>query len=510
MEISLTCLLFFGINIDFMGVEFIQKNDEQEMPTNSRADFETLFNGTNDSIFVIDLDGHFLEANQMTSESLGYTRHEILQMNLADIDASLGTEQVSDLINETYQQSNSTFETVHVCKDGSTVPVELSNRLINCGGNPAIISICRDITKRKKFEESLKKSEYIYSTLVEKGNDGIAILQDYVIKFANSKFAEITGYTKDEVVGKSFLEHIAPEYRELVWERYKKRIKNVQGIPRRYEVCILSKEGNKIPVEVNASCIEYEGRPADMEILRNITKRKQAEQELKTYAEELKTSNELKDLFTDILTHDLLNPAGVIKGFAELLLEMEDDDKKVHPLQIIKRNNEKLIDIVELAAKFAKLKDVKEIKFKTMDIGSILQDTIGSFSPHLKRKNIRIEVSVNGEYPAIVNPVIEEVFSNLLSNAIKYSPPDSRVLIDVLDYGNEWKVTVTDFDGGIPDESKPYIFDRFRRIEKGNVKGTGLGLAIVKRIIDLHGGEVGVEDNPAGHGSVFWVTIRKA
>ena len=69
---------------------------------------------------------------------------------------------------------------------------------------------------------------------------------------------------------------------------------------------------------------------------------------------------------------------------------------------------------------------------------------------------------------------------------------------------------MTDFDGGIPDESKPYIFDRFRRIEKGNVKGTGLGLAIVKRIIDLHAGEVGVEDNPAGHGSVFWVTIRKA
>lgn len=605
------------------------------MPTSSRADFGTLFNSTNDAIFIIDLDGHFLEVNQMTYESLGYTRDEILQLKLMDIDASLNAKQVLERIKETYQQGNSTFETVHVCKDSSTIPVELSNRLIKYEGNPAIVSICRDITKRKKLEESLKKSEKMYSTLVEKGNDGIVLIQDRVLKFANSRAAEITGYTKEEIIGNPFLKYIPEEYRELVKKRYIKRLANEKNIPNNYEICILSKKGSNIPVEINSSLIEYEGKPtilaiirdiskrkqaeialkaseekystlvekgndgiviiqdgllkfanskaaeivgqtkeeilgkpfsdyipeeykeftlkrykkrldepmgvpckyetallakdgseipveinvslikyegslASMAIIRDITERKMAEENLKIYAEELKKSNELKDLFTDILTHDLLNSAGVVKGFTEVLLEMEEDDKKIQTLQTIERNNEKLIDMVELASKFAKLEDVKQLEFETMDIDLILKDVVGNFSPYLKKKNIRVELLMDGEYLAIVNPVIEEVFSNLLSNAIKYSPKESRILIDVLDYGDKWKVTVTDFDGGIPDESKPYIFERFRRIEKGGVKGTGLGLAIVKRIIDLHRGEVGVEDNPAGQGSVFWVTVRKA
>ncbi len=68
---------------------------------------------------------------------------------------------------------------------------------------------------------------------------------------------------------------------------------------------------------------------------------------------------------------------------------------------------------------------------------------------------------------------------------------------------------MTDFGEGISDDDKPNIFTRFKRVGKGNVKGTGLGLAIVKKIVELHGGKVGVEDNPAGQGSMFWVTVRK-
>jgi two-component system phosphate regulon sensor histidine kinase PhoR len=74
----------------------------------------------------------------------------------------------------------------------------------------------------------------------------------------------------------------------------------------------------------------------------------------------------------------------------------------------------------------------------------------------------------------------------------------------------DWKVTVTDFGEGIPDDKKSMIFDRFKRLEKGNIKGTGLGLAIVKRIVDLHGGTLSVEDNSESNGTVFGVTFRKA
>jgi signal transduction histidine kinase len=130
--------------------------------------------------------------------------------------------------------------------------------------------------------------------------------------------------------------------------------------------------------------------------------------------------------------------------------------------------------------------------------------------PKIDEKQMVLEFTATGRYCANVNPVIEEVFANLLSNAIKYGPEKSRIIIDIIDAGEEWRVTVTDFGEGISDEDKTRLFERFRRANRKDVKGTGLGLAIVKRLITLHGGRVGVEDNPEGQGSRFWVTVKKA
>ncbi|WP_269429706.1 sensor histidine kinase KdpD [Methanococcoides methylutens] len=107
--------------------------------------------------------------------------------------------------------------------------------------------------------------------------------------------------------------------------------------------------------------------------------------------------------------------------------------------------------------------------------------------------------------------MIEEVFTNLISNAVKYSPENENIEIAVKDLNENWKVTITDSGEGIGDNDKKMIFDRFKRaVGDCNIKGSGLGLAIVKRIVELHGGQVGVEDNPNGPGSVFWVTLKKA
>jgi signal transduction histidine kinase len=188
---------------------------------------------------------------------------------------------------------------------------------------------------------------------------------------------------------------------------------------------------------------------------------------------------------------------------------MEHDEKKVHLLETIERNNDKLMDMIKTASEFAKLEDIEEIEFKDLDIGSLVAEVIADFKTQLEEKKMDVELRAKGEYPAKANPAIEEVFANLISNAIKYSPVQSKTIIDITDEGDLWKVTVTDFGEGISDEDKPKLFERFKRVGKGGVKGTGLGLAIVKRIIDLHGGSVGVEDNPEGKGSVFWVTIKK-
>ncbi|HJH31412.1 MAG TPA: PAS domain S-box protein [Methanosarcinaceae archaeon] len=233
-------------------------------------------------------------------------------------------------------------------------------------------------------------------------------------------------------------------------------------------------------------------------------------QELQEYSGQLEKSNQLKDLFTDILRHDLLNPAGLVRGFTSVLLSMETDEKHKELLNKVHNHNEKLIDLIETASKFAKLENTEELEFERNDIGEIFKNVASTFAPLADKKEMAIEFHTDGEYFANVNPIIEDVFSNLLSNAIKYSPEGSRIIIDIQDDETNWKVSITDFGFGITDDDKTKLFQRFKRVDKKGIKGTGLGLAIVKRIVELHDGNVGIENNPAGQGSVFWITVEKA
>ncbi|MFA6338624.1 MAG: PAS domain S-box protein [Candidatus Paceibacterota bacterium] len=150
-----------------------------------------------------------------------------------------------------------------------------NNKIIGLRGT------AQDITERKRAEEKIEDSEKKYSTLVEKGNDGILIMRyDGVLSYVNSIICKLVGYKREEVIGKSLLNYVSSEYRKIIAERYKKRLSG-QDVASRYEIEILSKNGQKVPVEVNASLIDYEGRPAVMAIVRDITERKRSEEELK-------------------------------------------------------------------------------------------------------------------------------------------------------------------------------------------------------------------------------------
>jgi PAS domain S-box-containing protein len=375
----------------------------------------------------------------------------------------------------------------------------------------AAVETIQDFTERKRMEEALRKEQHFSGTLVQSSPIFyVAINSEGKTIMMNKAMLQAIGYTSEEVVGTDYLITFVPEPERDMLSRiftdiYSKKITFNENR-------VLTKDGRELLVEWRGRPILKENNELDFffGVGIDITERRFVEEERRKYSEELKRSNDLKDLFTDILHHDLLNPASVVKGYTEVLLDMEDNEQKLQFLMAIERNNERLIDLIERASKFAKLESMEELDFKEMDIGYILKEVIENFSSALIEKQMPIEFAAEGSYPSKVDPLIEEVFANLLSNAIKYSPKKSRIIIDIVDAGEDWKVSVTDFGEGVSDDDKPKLFERFRRVKKGAVKGTGLGLAIVKRLIALHGGTVGVEDNPEGQGSVFWVTVKKA
>ena len=135
------------------------------------------------------------------------------------------------------------------------------------------------IIERKRNEEALRESELKYSTFVGKARDGIATIQDHVFKFVNKAMTEISGYTTEELVGMDFLDIFTSEYRDLLSERYEKRLSG-EEIPPVYETKIQQKNGKFRHVEVSFGLITYNGKPADMGFFRDITKRINAEQEI--------------------------------------------------------------------------------------------------------------------------------------------------------------------------------------------------------------------------------------
>lgn len=125
--------------------------------------FRDLFDNVSDAIFIHDTDGHFLEVNKTACERLNYTREELLQMTLVDIDSPHYAVQIQSRITELLEKGHLFFETAHVTKEGEEIPIELSSKIIDYEGKKAILSAARDISERKKAEEELKRISWLIS-----------------------------------------------------------------------------------------------------------------------------------------------------------------------------------------------------------------------------------------------------------------------------------------------------------------------------------------------------------
>ncbi|HUL61658.1 MAG TPA: PAS domain S-box protein, partial [Methanocella sp.] len=131
--------------------------------------YRALFDNVNDAIFITDLDGVFIDVNQVALDRLGYSRDEFLAMKVKDIDTPEYAERVGERMEEIRRKGHAVFESAHVRRDGTTMPVEVSSRIIQHNGRSLVLSFIRDITERKRAEEANAR----LASIVMSSNDAI-------------------------------------------------------------------------------------------------------------------------------------------------------------------------------------------------------------------------------------------------------------------------------------------------------------------------------------------------
>ncbi len=193
----------------------IKARESEERLRESEQKFRALFDNAKDAIFIHDLEGRFLDVNREACERLGYSRDELLQMGVRDIDIPEFAAMVPARIEEVLRKGHVLFESEHRRRDGSRVPVEINSSLLEVGGKTLVFSTCRDITARKQAEQALRESEERHRRLFERMHDGFAYCrmlyendspQDFIYLDVNDAFARLTGLKN--VIGKKISEVI--------------------------------------------------------------------------------------------------------------------------------------------------------------------------------------------------------------------------------------------------------------------------------------------------------------
>ena len=230
---------------------------------------------------------------------------------------------------------------------------------------------------------------------------------------------------------------------------------------------------------------------------------RKSEEKHRLLSEELGKANSLKELLLDVISHDLKNPAGIIRGFAEIAVEENPNNDL---LKYLYTNSNNLLKVIDNAAILSKVVVGDEIEKEELDLIELIEIVVGEFSAPLDELNIDLEINSVKPLTITANPIISEVFRNYISNAIKYAGTGKKIIIDVKQNRDYLIAEVTDFGKTVPKRDYKRIFTRKYQLEHGH--GRGLGLAIVKRIAEAHNAEVGVKPNrPTGN--IFYLKIRQ-
>jgi PAS domain S-box-containing protein len=499
-----------------------ERNRAGQILRDSENRFQSLIQSASDAIIVSDESGIIRMWNKGAVSMFGYEADEIIGKPIADLMPELYRSRHTQSIQRVASGGKSkligkSLELEGLKKNGGVFPIELVLSAWQAGEKMFFAGIIRDISERKKAEETLSKSEEKYRSLIEQSGDAIYLLYNRRFELINKKFSEIFGLTLEEVntPGFDFINLVAPKSRAYIEERVKRSAAGEELEPK-YEFTALDAKGNEIIVETSVTYLKYGDGVASQGIIRDITERNRLEAQL----QQVQKMESIGTLAGGV-AHDFNNLLTVINGYAEIaLMKMKAGDPLHKDMSSILSAGKRAENLTRQLLAFSR----KQIyKTEILDINRV----VASMDKMLRRligEDINIETSFSENLPNIKadQSQLEQIFINLVVNARdalyeqnkpafqkKITIETGSVLLDS-EYiskhpgsaaGRHILFAVSDNGVGMDENTRQKLFEPFFTTKKQG-KGTGLGLSMVYGIVKQNNGSIYVYSEP-GQGSTF-------
>lgn len=485
---------------------------ERKRSEEARVRLATIAQDSSDAIVFYDKKARITAWNRGAERMFGWNEAEALKLGLSDLCSESGRKRELALLRKSLRGRRVlSFESVGMAKDGRLLTLSVIWTPIRdfTGRFDGIASTLRDITEQKRAEsrriETLVSGVPFASLLVDAA--GAVVL-------SNPKAEEIFGYKTGGMVGREVGHLLPPSLRgghSRKMRDYLRAPKAIhKGEARKLQAA--RRDGSLFPVEVTLIPVKYEGRPAVLTYVVDITERRQAQE-----AAALRQKEAMhRDLIANA-SHEMRTPVAAIKGFSEALHDGALSDPTAAPrfLRVIEENADQLAkmvdDLLELSALESGLD--KRHRHGRIFLRRLVLKEVEGFSEMARRKGVALKARVGPGLRVIGNPAqLRHVLQNLIENAIQYNRPGGFVEVSARRSRSALRVCVRDNGIGIPKGQLETVFERFQRTKRAAarvVRGTGLGLSIAKAVVEGHGGRIWAE-RARGGGTALVFTLPAA
>ncbi|OPY37079.1 MAG: response regulator PleD [Methanoregula sp. PtaU1.Bin051] len=349
-----------------------------------------------------------------------------------------------------------------------------------------VLQLEAEISERRKVEAELRESEMKFRTVVENVPDFIMVHRGGTIIYVNNSVLRTTGYESGEILGQPIRKFIAPEFRDTVESAIKKRMKGEPMDP--YEADILTKSGSRMTVMIRGSCIEFAGAPALLNVLTDITERKQAE-------EKIRITNRKLALMNEVAYQDIQNKVTALRGFVELRKGSVSEEERTSFIEKEKTILKSIHDLINKTKDYQQM-GVDQSRWMPLETAVRMQFSLLSL-----KHNVSLECDLPG-LEIYADPLIDRVFYSLMHNAIQHGGTVNHIFFTSRETPAGLVLVCEDDGIGIPQEEKSSIFNRI-------VGGRGrFGLFFVREFLTLFGMKI-TETGEPGTGARFEISVPK-